>query len=150
MMRYISPMRLALVLALLAATPLHAWEFSATPICTLTHATQDTIVRVTYDPRVPEYAIRLTRTAAAWPDAPVFALRFDGPRGHTISTTRHRLSEGGTTLTVTDTGFGNVLDGLELNDTATALIGTAQVAVPLSDAATAVRAFRTCTEAGLA
>ena len=67
-----------------------------------------------------------------------------------------KISRHGTTLTVTvtvtvtDTGFGNVLDGLELNDTATALIGTAQVAVPLSDAATAVRAFRTCTEAGLA
>ena len=80
MMRYISPMRLALVLALLAATPLHAWEFSATPICTLTHATQDTIVRVTYDPRVPEYAIRLTRTAAAWPDAPVAYLGFSRSR----------------------------------------------------------------------
>ena len=149
-MRYISPMRLAPVLALLAATPLHAWEFSATPICTLTHATQETTVRVTYDPRVPEYAIALTHSAAAWPDAPVFALRFDGPRGLTISTTRHRLSNGGTTLTVTDTGFGNVLDGLELNDTATALIGAARVTVPLSGAATAVRALRACTDAGLA
>ena len=149
-MRYIFPMRFAPVLALLAATPLHAWEFSATPICTLSHATQETTVRVTYDPRVPEYAIALTRTAADWPDAPVFALRFDGPRGLTISTTRHRLSDGGTTLTVTDTGFANVLDGLELNDTATALIGAAQVAVPLSGAATAVRAFRACTDASLA
>ena len=65
-MRYISPMRLAPVLALLAATPLHAWEFSATAICTLTHATQETTVRVTYDPRIPEYAIALTRTAAGF------------------------------------------------------------------------------------
>jgi len=149
-MRYIPPMRFVLVLALLAATPLHAWEFSATQICTLTHATEETSIRVTYDPRVPEYAIALTRTAAAWPDAPVFTLRFDGPRSLTISTTRYRLSNGGTTLTVTDTGFGNVLDGLEFNDTATALIGAAQVAVPLSDAATAVRAFRTCIDGGLA
>ena len=147
MMRYIFPMRLATVLAILAilailaATPLHAWEFSVSPICTLTHATEETTVRVTYDPRIPEYAIAFTRTTTAWPDAPVFALRFDGPRGNTISTTRHRLSEGGTTLTITDTGFGNVLDGLELNDTATALIGTAQVTIPLSGAATAVPPF---------
>jgi hypothetical protein len=143
-------MRLAYVLALLAATPLQDWEFSATPICTLTHATHETTVRVTYDPRVPEYAIALTRTAAAWPNVPVFALRFDGSRGQIISTTRHQLSEGGATLTVTDTGFGNVLDGLELNDTATALVGAAQVAIPLSGAATAVRAFRACSDASLA
>ena len=149
-MRYISPMRLAFVFALIAATPLNAWEFSATPICILTHATQEITVRVTYDPRVPEYVIALTRIAAAWPDAPVFTLQFDGPRGLAISTSRHRLSDGGTTLTVTDTGFGNVLDGLELNDTSTALIGAAQVAIPLSGAATAVRAFRACTDASLA
>ena len=137
-------MRFIYGLILLVATPLHAWEFSATQICALTHATQEISVRVTYDPRVPEYTIALTRLASVWSDAPVFTLRFDGPHGKSISTTTHRLSEDGATLTVTDSGFGNVLDGLELNDSATALVGVTQVTFPLSGADTAVQAFRTC------
>ncbi|MEO1532112.1 MAG: hypothetical protein AAFU72_08085 [Pseudomonadota bacterium] len=101
---------------------------------------------VTYDPRVPEYAIALRRDVP-WPKDALFAIRFDGPRGLTISTSRHQLSEGGTVLTVTDRGFGNVLDGLQFNDTATALTGSAALSVSLDGAAPAVEAFRACTTA---
>ena len=76
---------------------------------------------------------------------PIFAIRFDGPRGLTISTDRHVILDDGATLTVTDRGFGNVLNGLEFNDTATALLGDRAVAFALDGAGPAVRAFRACT-----
>jgi hypothetical protein len=38
-----------------------------------------------------------------------------GPRGNMISTSRHALSDDGRTLSVSDRGFGNVLNGLEFN-----------------------------------
>ena len=139
-------MRIALLLLLLAS-PLRAWDFTPVPICALTHDTGAAHLRVTHDPRIPEYAITLTLAQGAWPDAPIFAIRFDGPRGLTISTTRQVLSEGGAALTVTDRGFGNVLDGLQYNDTATALLGDRALPVPLAGAAGPVAAFRACTEA---
>jgi hypothetical protein len=142
-------MRLTLALILLA-TPLHAWEFRATPVCTLSHATPDASVTVSYDPRLPEpYAIAITR-ALPWPDSPTFGMRFDGARPLAIGTDRHRLSEGGRTLTVTDTGFGNVLDGLEFNASATASAGADSVVVDLAGAAEPVRAFRACADGGIA
>jgi hypothetical protein len=105
---------------------------------------------VTYDPRQPEpYAIRIDR-AAPWPEAPVFSIDYEGPRPLGISTTRHRLSDGGTAITVTDEGFGNVLDGLEFNTTATAILGDVRVPFPLDGAVGPVQAFRACTEAPLA
>lgn len=143
-------MRAFAPLLLCLASPAVAWEFTPVPVCTLSHATPDAAVTVTYDPRQPEpYAIRIDR-AAPWPEAPVFAIDYAGPRALAISTTRHRLSEGGTAVTVTDEGFGNVLDGLEFNTTATALLGDARVAFPLEGAAEPVRAFRACTEAPVA
>ena len=146
---YLAVMRFALALCLLAG-PLHAWEFTADPVCTLSHETEAASVRVTHDPAIPEYAITITRAGAAWPGGPVFAIRFDGPRGLTISTTRHRLGEAGRALTVTDRGFGNVLDGLQFNDTATALLGDAAVAFPLDGAAEPVGRFRACVAAPVA
>ncbi len=139
-------MRLAVVLCLLAL-PADAWEFTPAPVCTLSHETPDATVTLTWDPRRPEpYAIAVTR-GASWAGAPVFAMRFDGPRGNTIVTDRHAISDGGRTLTVTDRGFGNVLDGLEFNDSATALLGEEAVPFPLDGAAGPVRAFRACAEA---
>jgi hypothetical protein len=82
-----------------------------------------------------------------WTASPPFALRFDGPRGMTLTTDRHRLSNGGRTLTVTDTGFGNVLDGLEFNRLATALTEGGALALSLDGAAGPVRAFRACAAA---
>ncbi|MEM1064468.1 MAG: excinuclease ABC subunit B [Pseudomonadota bacterium] len=144
-------MRTVIFLIALTATPAAAWEFSPTPVCTLSHAEPGARLDVTYDVRAEEpYAITVTRTDAAWPEAPVFAMRFDGPRGLTISTNRHRLSEGGRAITVSDRGFGNVLDGLEFNATATAILGETELGFPLAGAAPEVQKFRDCTEGGVA
>lgn len=140
-------MRILLVLLLLA-TPAGAWEFTRIPTCTLSQDDGATEVAVTYDPTLPEYAIRLTRKQP-WPEAPVFALRFDGPYGLTISTDRHELSDGGRTLTVRDKGFGNVLRGMAFNHVATALSGTAAVPFPLAGAGPNIKEFSECTTAPL-
>jgi len=138
-------MRFALALTLCLATlPARAWEFEPLPVCTLRHDGDTLNVVLTYDPsREDAYAIALTR-AAPWPDAPLFGLRFDGPLGLLITTDRHVLSEGGRTLTVTDRGFGNVLNGLEFNLAATALTGPVAETVSLDGAAGPVQAFRAC------
>ena len=137
-------MRLALVFLLALTAPAAAWTFTPQPVCTLSDRTTSASVVVTYDPRQPEpYAIAVTG-AAPWPGAPVFSMRFDGPRGMTISTDRQKLSDGGRTLTVTDRGFGNVLNGLEFNTTATALAGDTAIPFPLDGAAPEVQKFRAC------
>jgi hypothetical protein len=136
-------MRLRLALLLLA-TPAQAWDFTPTPLCTIAEDTAALAIRVTYDPSQPQpYAITLTRPDP-WPATDTFALRFDGPAAMTIGTDRHQLSEDGKTLTVTDTGFGNVLDGLALNATATALAGDTALPFDLTGAKPAVEAFRSC------
>lgn len=137
--------RLAALLAL-AAGPAGAWEFSASPVCTLSDAGQPSVV-VTYDPRADEpYSLTLS-SDLPWPDARVFGLTFDGPRGLTITTDRHRLWGDGRNLTVTDRGFGNVLDGLERGTAATAFLGPDRYRIVLEGAAEAVRAFRACVAA---
>lgn len=140
----LKPMLRALAILLLTTTPALAWQARSGAICELTHEGEAAQVRVTYDPAIPEYAIEITPDRP-WAPGPVFSMHFDGPRDLTISTTRHVISGGGATLTVRDSGFGNVLDGLEFNDTAIALLGDQVVAIPLDDAAPAVREFRTCT-----
>ena len=139
-------MRALIACLFLVASPGWAWDFTPEPICALSREDEHSSVVVTYDPRGPEYAITLRRSTQ-WPQEPIFAIRFQGARGLTISTSRHRLSEGGKALTVSDRGFGNVLDGLQYNDTATALTGSAALAVPLKGAAPAVEAFRNCARA---
>ena len=135
---------------LLLASPAAAWEFTPVPVCTLSHEDGGSQVEVTYDPRRAEaYEIALT-LPGGWTPGPVFALSFTGGRDLTISTNRHRLGAGGATLSVSDTGFGNVLDGLEFNATATALIADQAVSVSLAGAAEEVRRFRDCTEGGIA
>jgi hypothetical protein len=136
-------MRAVLTLLLLAA-PAQAWDFSPTPICTILNDTPGLSIRVTYDPseRQP-YAITLTRPEP-WTASDTFGLRFEGPAGMTIGTDRHVLSPDGRSLTVTDTGFGNVLDGLAFNSTATALSGAEALAFDLAGARPAVEAFRSC------
>ena len=136
-----------LIALLLLSSPAHAWDFTPTPICTLTHAEAGTDVAVTYDHSTQLYAIAVT-SAEGWPGAPAFSIRFDGAQPNTISTTRH--STDANTLTVTDSGFGNVLDGLEFNSTATAFTQTAVVTVSLEGAAGPVQQFRACTAAPLA
>ena len=66
-----------------------------------------------HDPsRAMPYVIEVTRTDAGWTPAEIFSIRFEGPGQLTISKDRHELTENGTVLSVADTGFGNVLNGL--------------------------------------
>jgi hypothetical protein len=145
------PQLILLTFTVLLAGSAAAWEFSPTPVCTLSHDGTSADVTVTYDPRLDlPYTILLARPGTRWPAAPTFALHFDGPRGLTISTDRHQLSNRGTTLSVSDGGFGNVLNGLAFSDTATAILGPETVPISLVDAAAPVAAFRACTTAGIA
>ena len=134
---------LAAVLAL-AAGPAAAWTFTPVPVCTLDHSAPDGTARVTYDPATGLYEIALQRAAGVWPAAPAFSIAFDGPRPLTIATNRHVRSADRRTLRVTDTGFGNVLDGLQFNTQAVARAGAVTLRLPLTDASPAVDAFRTC------
>ena len=138
-------MRTLLALFILA-TPTQAWEFTPGLPCRLSHETNDARIELTYDPTQPLYSITVTRPAP-WPDAPGFAMRFDGPKPIAIGTDRHVLSEDGTALSVTDSGFGNVLNGLQYNHNATALAGDVEVNFPLDRAAEPVAAFRACERA---
>ncbi|MBV6656603.1 MAG: hypothetical protein KI785_02425 [Devosiaceae bacterium] len=131
--------------ALVFAPPALAWEAQVGEVCEITHEGDSASVRVTYDLERLEYAIAIT-LPQAWPEGPVFAIRFDGPQGNVISTNRHVISNAGATLTVTDRGFGNVLNGLEFNTTATALLGDQAAVLALDGAAPAVQAFRACAE----
>ena len=128
---------------LLLATPAAAWEASREgPVCLLTHETEDATVTVSHDLRLAvPYAIDLTH-AEGWQPGPVFAIRFDGPGRRTISTDRHQLAD--RTLTVTDTGFGNVLDGIALNVVAIAATGETAIVIPLAGAAPEVEKFKAC------
>ncbi|MEM7599162.1 MAG: hypothetical protein AAF382_15820 [Pseudomonadota bacterium] len=135
-------MRYLLLLGLMA-TPAHAWDFTPGAPCVLTHDTPQAQIELTYDPTAPLYSITITR-AEPWPDASSFAMRFDGPQGRVIGTDRHQLSRDGRSLTVTDKGFGNVLDGLQFNHTAIAGSGDVEVSIPLDGASEPVAAFRAC------
>lgn len=131
------------------ASPAWSWEFTAQPICTLRNDGSP-VVTVTYDRRLDEpYAISLL-SPEPWPDGAVFGLRFEGGRPLTITTPRHRLTDEGRNLTVTDRGFGNVLAGLEFNDMAVAVLGDRAMGFSLNGAAEAVSAFRACISAPVA
>lgn len=141
--RYHRQMRPMLVL-FLTALPARAWEFSPVPVCTLTHATDRAEIAVTFDPKLDvPYALSISRSAP-WREAEIFVMEFLGVNALTISTSRHSLSEDGMTLRVEDQGFGNVLNGLQFNQTARARLGTSTETFPLADAAPEVEAFRRC------
>jgi len=137
-------MRPVIALILLTSSA-HAWDFTPAPVCTIFNDTAALSIRVTFNPSQPQpYVIALTRPEP-WPATETFGLRFDGgSAAMTIGTTRHSLSPDARTLTVSDTGFGNVLDGLALNLTATALAGDMQIPFDLAGARPAVDAFRAC------
>ncbi|MEM9031951.1 MAG: excinuclease ABC subunit B [Pseudomonadota bacterium] len=147
---YLHVMR-AFLACLLLATPGHAWDFSNAPICMLTHIEAEAGLQITYDPsRAEPFEIELVRREKSWPEGGVFGIEFEGGRSSTIVTDRHRLSDGGTRLKVSDQGFGNLLDGLVFNTTATARLADTSVAFSLAGAAAPVAAFRACTEAPFA
>lgn len=121
-----------------------AWEAGVDGrLCTLTHTEDGADVRLTFDPSVPLYTIAVSG-AEPWAVATEFSMRFDGPRPNTIRTNRHVVSPDLGTLSVADRGFGNVLDGLEFNTTATATSGAVTVRMSLDGAAPEVAAFRSC------
>lgn len=135
----------AVAILLCTTAPALAWEARVSGrVCELIHEEDAARVRITYDPAIPEYSIAIT-SDDGWSPSPTFVIHFEGPRGLTISTNRQVISGDGATLTVRDRGFGNVLNGLEFNDTATALLGDEAVAFGLNGAGPAVRAFRACT-----
>ena len=140
--------RLAAILTCLGSAAT-AWEFSPLPICTLRHATDEADIVVTYDAALPEYTITITLRDGRWPDSARFSIAFAGGRDLTIGTDRHRLSPDRRALSVADTGFGNVLNGLEFNSTATAMAGDRRVTFPLTAAQEPVQAFRACPAPGL-
>lgn len=141
-MHYLKGMRYLAIL-LIWASPAAAWEFTPGLPCVLTHVEDGVEVKLTHDPSAPLYSITI-RTFSAWPDAPVFGIRFNGPAGLTITTDRHEISPDRRALSVTDRGFGNVLNGLQRNDTATALLGDTAVTFSLDGADAPVEKFRLC------
>lgn len=132
-------------LILLALLPLqaHAWSFTPGLICLLSHETPTAQIELTYDPAAPLYSVTVT-TDAPLSDGPIFSMKFIGPSAQTISTNRHTRSADGMSVTVTDTGFGNVLDGLQYNEKATALVGGLEIQFNLDGAAQPTAAFRAC------
>jgi hypothetical protein len=135
----------AAAILICTAAPALAWEARVSgAVCELTNEDKAAQVRLTYDPAIPEYSISIT-SGQGWSPSPTFAIRFEGPRGLTISTQRQVISGDRATVTVKDSGFGNVLDGLEFNNTATAILGDEAVTFGLENAGPAVRAFRACT-----
>ncbi len=138
-------LRLAVVLLCAMALPCAAWEAKSGAICILEHTEADGAMRLTYDPVIPEYSITVTLPDGSWTPAPVFSMSFIGARALTITTDRQGLN--GSDLTVRDSGFGNVLNGLQFNDTAVAALGAQSVSVSLNGAAPEVQKFRDCTQA---
>ncbi|MEM6467146.1 MAG: hypothetical protein AAF679_11670 [Pseudomonadota bacterium] len=139
--RYLPFMRW-IFLFLLLPTQVLGWTFTSQPLCTVSHENDAARIDVIYDPVVPEYRLKIALTGARWAPAPVFSMAFDGGRELMISTDRHATL--GPNLMVQDRGFGNVLDGLEFNQTARALTDQQQVVFSLSGAAEPVRQFRAC------
>ena len=137
-------MRTLFALLLLLTTPAHAWEFSPSPICTLTDTQEAGTLTVTYDASLPEYAIAVTLAEGTWPDAFSFGMAFAGGDELSIGTNRHIISGDGHTLTVKDRGFGNVLNGLEFNTRAYAMADNFTVGFDLKGIKEAITAFRDC------
>lgn len=135
--------------SLFLTTPALAWEATVAEICTLSHDTKAASIFLTYDPSKPLYTLTITWESGTWSAAPWFAMRFDGNNPIEIATSRHTLSENNTALTAADTGFGNVLNGLEYNETALAFTQDQIVQFPLDGAAPEVRRFRECAGAAL-
>jgi len=139
-----------LLALLILASPATAWDFTPAPICTLSETSDSGDVTVTYDPAITEYTITLTLADGTWPDAPVFGMAFVAERPINIQTDRFTITNEGRSLTVTDRGFGNVLNGLEFNSRAYAVLGDLTVPVPLAQIAPAIEAFRNCPAVNLA
>jgi len=141
-------MRTALAFSLLIS-PAAAWEFSASPICTLSDSSAAGEIIVTYDPAITEYTITIALPDGIWPDGRIFRMAFVNDRPINIQTDRFTLSPDRRSLSVTDRGFGNVLDGLEFNTRAYANLDDTTVGINLTGIGSAITAFRDCPAAKL-
>ena len=135
---------------LLLASPAAAWEFSASPICTLTDTSDSGGITVTYDPAITEYTVTVTLPNGRWSEAQTFGMAFANDRPISIQTDLHSISPDGRSVTVKDRGFGNVLNGLEFNTRAYAVLGDTTVGFDLDGIGPAITAFRNCPAANLA
>ena len=143
---YIPGMRLALLLTLLPLLntgQAQAWTFTPGLICELEHETPNAKIALTFDPAKPLYSVTISRPNAL-PQTQFFSMRFIGPAGRMISTDRHSFNDDKTAVTAEDSGFGNVLDGLQFNDIAEAILGDTTIRFPLAGAAGPVAKFRAC------
>lgn len=136
-MRYI-------VFFLLLPVPALAWDFSVDPICTLSYQNESAQIVVTFDPVPSTYQLAITLDEKAWGPAPSFGMSFEGGQELTIGTDRQVIQDD--TLSVSDRGFGNVLNGLEFNERVTAFTPSLAVVFSLEGAAKPVQQFRACTE----
>ncbi|MEM9434697.1 MAG: hypothetical protein AAGA12_12315 [Pseudomonadota bacterium] len=123
--------------------PAHAWTFTPGLVCTLIHETSEARIELTYDPSEPLYSVTISRDRVL-PKEPFFSMRFVGPAGRMISTPRHSYNESSTAVTAEDSGFGNVLDGLQFNQIAEAILGDTVISFPLAGASEPVARFRAC------
>ncbi len=137
------PMRLILLFALSLTSPAQAWTFTPGLICRLSHETPSARIELTYDPAIPLYSITISRDAPL-PEATPFTMRFIGPAARVIATDRHSFNVDNTAVTAQDAGFGNVLDGLQFNEMAEAVLGGTTLSFPLDGAAQPTAAFRAC------
>jgi hypothetical protein len=136
-------MRFIPLMTLLLTGQAQAWTFTPGLICRLSHETAEAKIELTYDPAKPLYSLTISR-ADPLPKVEPFVMRFNGPAGRVISTDRHSFSNDTTAVTAQDRGFGNVLDGLQFNDTAEAILGSTTLTFALKGAAEPVAAFRAC------
>lgn len=134
----------ACLISCIGATSAAAWAFEETDICTVSHVSPELSVVLTYDPAAVVYTITLSRPVVTWPQSESFRLRFDGARPLIIGTDRHQLSEDRHSISVSDSGFGNVLDGIQFNDAMIALVGDDEISLSTADADAAMQAFRAC------
>ena len=131
-----------LITLLALSSPAAAWEYSPSPVCTVAHESEIGAIELTYDAAQPEpYAIAVTRPEG-WSTETIFGLQFEGPYPQTITTNRQVID--GSTLTVRDQGFGNVLNGLQFNETVSAFLGGAILDFSLEAAAPEIERFRDC------
>lgn len=143
MSRTVGYMRKLTLALTLVTTPAFAWDFTSGAVCTLSDATDTAQIVLTYDPALPRYTLSVTRETA-WPTGGVFTMAFADTRPALIQTSRYVVSEDGLTLSVADSGFGNVLNGLEFGGTIRAAVGDVDADFTSNDIAAPMAAFRTC------
>ncbi len=139
---------IAVVLSLLGSSAnIGAWTFTPSPICTVEHQTELIELELTYNHASGVYALKLTKPELTWDASRKFSMRFEGSKPIFISTTNHEFSSDMKSLIASDSGFGNVIDGLQFNTLAAAITDNERIFIPLTGAEPKIDAFRNCAEA---